>query len=152
EEDGYAVDIARDGVTALHQARGGSYDAIVLDLMLPERDGWSVLHELRQSGGKTPVLILTARDGVADKVRGLDEGADDYLTKPFVIDELLARLRALIRRAAGQPSPILRLADLEIDTAAGVVRKAGEPVDLTAKEYALCELLARNRGRLVSRS
>ncbi len=152
EEDGYSVDVARDGVTALYHARGGSYDAVVLDLMLPQRDGWSVLRDLREEGSKTPVLILTARDSVTDKVRGLDEGADDYLTKPFEIEELLARLRALIRRAAGQPTPTLRLADVEIDTAAGVVRKGGEPVDLTAKEYALFELLARNRGRLVSRS
>ncbi|WP_422929569.1 response regulator transcription factor [Singulisphaera sp. PoT] len=152
EEDGYSVDLVRDGETALHQARNGSYDAMVLDLMLPRLDGWSVLRNLREDEAKTPVLMLTARDSVADRVRGLDEGADDYLTKPFEIEELLARLRALIRRAAGQPTPRLRLGDVVVDTVAGIVRKNGQAVDLTAKEYALVEFLARNRGKLMSRS
>ena len=152
EEDGYAVDVARDGEDALHSARGCDFDALVLDLMIPKRDGLGVLRELRAGGSKIPVLILTARDTVADKVRGLDSGADDYLAKPFEVDELLARVRALIRRAAGQSSPVLQLGDVEVDTVAGVVRRAGQVVDLTAKEFALMELLARNCGRLVSRS
>jgi two-component system OmpR family response regulator len=152
EEDGYSVDVERDGRGALFVATQYDYDAIVLDLMIPKLDGWGVLRSLRDGGKATPVLILTARDTVADKVRGLDSGADDYLTKPFVIEELLARVRALIRRATGQPSPILGLGDVEIDTVCGVVRKGGEIVDVTAKEYALVELLARNCGKLVTRS
>lgn len=152
EEEGYSVDVARDGESASHDARRIRYDAIVLDLMLPKRDGWAVLGELRSEGSVTPVLILTARDEVADKVRGLDAGADDYLTKPFEIDEFLARVRALIRRAAGQPGPLLKLGDVEVDTVARVVRRAGRPVEFTAKEYALLELLVRNRGGLVSRA
>ncbi|MHC5537526.1 response regulator transcription factor [Singulisphaera rosea] len=152
DEDGYSVDLARDGETALFQAKSGHYDAVLLDLMLPRRDGWSVLRELREAQIKTPVLVLTARDTLSDKVRGLDAGADDYLTKPFDIEELLARLRALIRRAAGQPSPSLEFGDVVVDTVAGVVRKGGKTMDLTAKEYALFELLARNRGKLVSRT
>lgn len=152
EEDGYSVDVARDGEAGLCQARSGTYDALVLDLTLPRKDGVSVLHDLRQGGSTTPVLVLTARDSLADKVRGLDEGADDYLTKPFEFEELLARLRSLIRRAAGQPTPLLHLGPVAIDTVAGVVRKEGATVDLTPKEYALIELLARNRGKLVSRT
>lgn len=152
EEEGYSVDVARDGESASHDARGTRYDAIVLDLMLPRRDGWAVLGELRSEGSVTPVLILTARDELADKVRGLDAGADDYLTKPFELDEFLARVRALIRRAAGQPTPVLKLGDVEVDTVARAVRRAGRAVEVTAKEYALLELLVRNRGGLVSRA
>jgi two-component system OmpR family response regulator len=152
EEEGYSVDVARDGEGASRCAGALAYDAIVLDLVLPKRDGWSVLAELRATGNGSPVLILTARDEVADKVRGLDAGADDYLTKPFEVDEFLARVRALIRRSAGQPTPVVRLGDIEVDTVARIVRSGGRPVELTAKEYALVELLVRNRGRVVSRT
>ena len=152
EEEGYSVDVAGDGESASHDASGTKYDAIVLDIMLPKRDGWAVLADLRSGGSVTPVLILTARDELADKVRGLDAGADDYLAKPFEIDEFLARVRALIRRASGQPSPMLKLGDVEVGTLARSVRRAGRPVEVTAKEYALLELLVRNRGGLVSRA
>jgi two-component system OmpR family response regulator len=150
-EEGYAVDEAGDGDDGLFKATSWEYDAIVLDLMLPGRDGWQVLADLRKKR-KTPVLILTARDAVADRIRGLDAGADDYLVKPFALTELLARLRALIRRAAGQPDPVLTLGAVCIDTRARTVTRDGEPVALTAREYALVELLALQRGRVVSRT
>jgi two-component system OmpR family response regulator len=123
----------------------------VLDLMLPGMNGLELLRRLRQ-GRKTPVLVLTARDGVGDRVRGLDAGADDYLVKPFALTELLARLRALIRRSAGQADPALRIGDITIDTATRTVTRAGRPVPLTAREYALVELLALRRGRLITRT
>jgi two-component system OmpR family response regulator len=150
-EEGYAVDGAADGDDGLFKATSWDYDAVVLDLMLPGRDGWQVLAGLRRRR-KTPVLILTARDGVADRVRGLDSGADDYLVKPFELAELLARLRALIRRAAGQADPVIRVGEVAIDTRARAVTSGGQPVALTAREYALVELLALHRGRLVSRT
>ncbi|MBI3268635.1 MAG: response regulator transcription factor [Planctomycetes bacterium] len=151
EEEGFSVDVATDGATGLLNAQSIAYDALVLDLMLPGLDGLSLLARLRQSR-KTPVLILTARDAVADRVKGLDAGADDYLTKPFALDELVARLRALVRRSADRPSPLLRFADVELNTAARTVTRAGVAVDLTAKEYAVLELLALRRGSLVSRT
>jgi two-component system OmpR family response regulator len=151
-EDGYAVDTATDGADGLFKARGVPYDAIVLDLMLPRMDGLTVLRELRGAGRTTPVLVLTARDALQDRVKGLDGGADDYLTKPFELAELAARLRALIRRAAGKASAVIELGDVSVDTAAKVVRKGGEPAPLTAREYALVELLALHRGELVTRS
>lgn len=151
EEEGYSVDVARDGVDGLFKAQSCEYDAVVLDLMLPKLDGLSVLRRLRESS-KSPVLILTARDAVVDKVRGLDLGADDYQTKPFVLDEFLARVRSLIRRGSREPAPLLTIGDVEIDTTARAVRKAGQPVVLTAKEYALAEFLARHRGQLVTRT
>jgi two-component system OmpR family response regulator len=151
EEEGFSCDVAGDGESGLFNATSWEYDTVVLDLMLPRLDGWSVLKKLREKK-KTPVLILTARDAVVEKVKGLNTGADDYLTKPFSLDELIARVRALIRRSAAQPSPVLRLGNVEIDTAARAVRAAGKPVELTAKEYALVELLAMNRGRLVTRT
>jgi two-component system OmpR family response regulator len=150
-EDGYAVDEADDGEDGLFKATSWDYDAIVLDLMLPRLDGWGVLARLRRER-KTPVLILTARDAVGDRVRGLDAGADDYLVKPFELAELLARLRALIRRAAGQADPVLAVGDVAIDTRARTVSRGGVPVSLTAREYALVELLALHRGRLVTRA
>ncbi|HJS07652.1 MAG TPA: response regulator transcription factor [Pirellulales bacterium] len=150
-ESGFSVDLARDGMEGLVKAETADYDAIVLDLMLPRMDGWEVLSRLRQSK-TTPVLILTARDALADRVEGLNRGADDYLTKPFELEELIARLRALIRRSAGSPSPIVEVAGVQIDTAARTVMKRGEVVELSAKEYALLELLALHRGRLVTRS
>ncbi len=150
-EEGYAVDPANDGDDGLFKATSWDYDAIVLDLMLPGKDGWEVLSEVRKSK-PTPVLILTARDAVADRVRGLDSGADDYLLKPFAVRELLARLRALIRRSAGKASPKIEVDGVVIDTAACTVAKDGQPVALTASEYALVELLALHRGELVTRS
>ncbi|MBI4617767.1 MAG: response regulator transcription factor [Planctomycetes bacterium] len=151
EEEGFSVDVAHDGESGLWNARTWEYDALVLDLMLPRIDGWTLLDRLR--GEKdVPVLILTARDAVSDRVRGLNAGADDYLVKPFSIDELVARLRALVRRSAGKASPVLEFGDIRIDTAARAVKRGGEPVHLSAKEYALFELLALHRGELVSRT
>ena len=151
EEEGFAVDVESDGESGLYAAQGGTYDVVVLDVMLPRLDGWSVLRKLRAARA-TPVLLLTARDAVADRVRGLNGGADDYLTKPFQLDELLARVRALIRRAAGKPSPLLKAGDVEIDTLGRRVRRAGRAVELTPKEYALLEFLAVHAGELVTRT
>jgi two-component system OmpR family response regulator len=150
-EDGYAVDQAADGEDGLYKANTWDYDAVVLDLMLPGMDGWELLRRLRKTK-KTPVLILTARDSVSDRVKGLDSGADDYLVKPFALTELLARLRALVRRSAGAAHPVITVGDVAIDTAAKVITRAGEPVALTAREYALVELLALHRGKMVSRT
>ena len=150
-EDGYAVDEAGDGEDGLFKATSWDYDGVVLDLLLPGKDGWEVLGGLRRQR-KTPVLILTARDAVADRVRGLDAGADDYLVKPFELAELLARLRALIRRAAGQADSRIVLGEVVLDTRARAVTCRGVPAALTAREYALVELLALRRGQLVSRS
>ena len=150
-EDGYAVDGAPDGEEGLFKAESYDYDAIVLDIMLPRLDGWELLRRLRQTK-KTPVLVLTARDAVRDRVRGLDSGADDYLVKPFELPELLARLRALIRRSASQAQPRLEIGKVVIDTAARTVVLDGEAVPLTAREYALLEFLALHRGKLVTRT
>ena len=151
-ENTYAVDVAVDGGAALYQSAINVYDAIVLDVMLPVKDGFAVCRELRESGVKTPVLMLTARDAVEDKVVGLDAGADDYLTKPFAFDELLARLRALLRRGADVRLPRIVVADLEIDTAGQRVWRAGREISLTSKEYALLEYLAREKGKIVGRA
>ncbi len=150
-EHGYAVDGSADGEDGLFKASSWDYDALVLDLMLPGKNGWEVLRELRKSR-KTPVLILTARDAVDDRVRGLDLGADDYLVKPFELTELQARLRALIRRSAGNAVSALEIGDVVIDTARRLVTQAGVTVPLTPREYALVELLAQHRGQLVTRS
>ncbi|TDU81105.1 two-component system OmpR family response regulator [Prosthecobacter fusiformis] len=150
-EENYAVDTAEDGEDGLFKARNDGYDAIVLDVMLPRLNGWEVLARLRPAC-KTPVLMLTAKDTVQDRVKGLDKGADDYLTKPFDIDELLARLRALIRRAAGQTHPVLDIGGLVIDTVAKLVLLSGQEVALTAREYSLLEFLAIHRGEVVSRT
>ncbi len=150
-EEGYAVDAANDGEDGRYKANAWEYDAILLDVMLPKIDGWTLLAEIRKTK-KTPVLMLTARDAVTDRVRGLDTGADDYLVKPFELSELAARLRALIRRAAGQPRPVLEIGDVKIELASKTVTQAGESVNLTAKEYALLEFLAIHRGKLVTRS
>ncbi len=150
-EAGYAVDEAADGREGLYKASSSDYDAVVLDLMLPRMDGVEVLRELRRKK-KTPVLILTARDTVTDRVKGLDAGADDYLTKPFELAELLARLRALIRRAAGDAVPKIEIGDVTIDTLAKTVSMGGQDVNLTAREYALVEFLALHRGELVTRT
>jgi two-component system OmpR family response regulator len=148
---GYAVDLAADGDEGLYKAQNTDYDAIVLDVMLPKLDGWEILSRLRKTR-HTPVLPLTARDAAKDRVRGLDTGADDYLVKPFDNDELLARLRALIRRSAGQSSPQIELGDVTIDPRARIVTRAGQPVALTAREYAILEFLALHRGEVVTRT
>src|SRR2546422_8436105 len=150
-EEGYAVDTADAGDEGLYKAESYNYDAIVLDVMLPALDGWTVLERLRKKK-PTPVLMLTARDAPKDRVRGLDTGADDYLVKPFDLTELLARLRALIRRAAGQTRPKLELRDVLIDTRARSVTRGGQPVTMTAREYAILEYLALHRGEVVSRT
>jgi len=151
QEEGYAVDTAADGEDGLYKATSWDYDAIVLDLMLPRLDGWQFLERLRRQK-RTPVLILTARDTVPDRVVGLDAGADDYLVKPFERAELLARMRALIRRAAGQATSTLELGNISLDLAAHTVTKDGEPVNLTAREFALLEFLALHRGQIVTRT
>jgi two-component system OmpR family response regulator len=150
-EAGYAVDTAEDGEEGLYKAQSWDYDLVVLDVMLPGLDGWEVLRRLRE-GKRTPVLMLTARDTVADRVRGLDTGADDYLTKPFDLDELLARVRALIRRGAGQASSRIELGDVVVDTASRLVWRGGEEVGLTAREYGLVEYLVLHRGSVVTRT
>jgi len=150
-EEGYAVDTADAGDEGLYKAENYEYDAIVLDVMLPRLDGWAILTRLRQQK-RTPVLMLTARDTVPDRVRGLDSGADDYLVKPFDLVELLARLRALIRRAAGQAQARVEVRDVQIDTRAKTVTRSGEPVALTAREYAILEYLALHRGEVVTRT
>ncbi len=150
-EDGYAADGAAEGEEGLFKAESYDYDAVVLDIMLPGIDGWEVLRKLRQTK-KTPVLMLTARDGVRDRVKGLDTGADDYVVKPFDIDEVLARLRALIRRSANEAQPRLEIGAVVIDMAARTVTLSGELVILTAREYALLEFLALHRGKLVTRT
>jgi DNA-binding response OmpR family regulator len=149
---GYAVDLAGDGEEALWLAESNRYDLVLLDRMLPKLDGLEVLRRLRAAGRDTHVLLLTARDSVADRVEGLGAGADDYLVKPFALEELLARVQALCRRAYGTKSPVLAVADLEIDTLARTVRRAGQPVELTSREYQLLEYLARRAGQVVARS
>jgi DNA-binding response OmpR family regulator len=151
-EQAYAVDVATDGDAAVYQAAVNPYDAIVLDVMLPKRDGFAVSREIRRRGLTTPVLMLTARDAVRDRIEGLDTGADDYLTKPFEFGELLARLRALLRRGPVLAPAVLRVGDLELDTHAQRATRAGREVALTTREYALLEFLARNAGRVVGRA
>jgi len=151
-EQSYAVDVAIDGETALYQASVNDYDLIVLDVMLPRRDGFEVCREIRATGSSVPVLMLTARDVVEDRIAGLDSGADDYLTKPFDFGELLARTRALLRRGEVVRSEVLKIADLEIDTRAKRVSRAGRDIQLTAKEYGLLEYFARNAGRVLGRA
>ncbi len=149
---GYAVDIAADGEEGLWLAESNDYDAIVLDVMLPKRDGLDVLRTLRARGKSTHILLLTARDAVSDRVAGLAAGADDYLIKPFALEELLARVQALCRRAYGSKQPQLLIADLTIDPAARRASRSGHAIELTAREYQLLEYLARRRGEVVSRS
>ena len=150
-EDGYAVDEAADGQEGLFKATSWEYDAIVLDLLMPKLTGWQVLEALRKTH-KTPVLILTARDGVNDRVRGLDGGADDYLSKPFHLIELKARLRAIIRRSMGLASSEILIGELAVDTKAKTVRRGETQLLLTPREFSLLELLALHRGQMVSRT
>jgi two-component system copper resistance phosphate regulon response regulator CusR len=151
-ESGFVVDVVRDGLDAQHHALTGEYDAIVLDVTLPSANGWQVLSELRRQGKQTPVLFLTARDAVEDRVRGLELGADDYLVKPFAFAELLARVRALIRRGGAREPESLRVADLEVDLLRRQVRRAGRRLALTAKEFALLAFLMRRCGEVLSRT
>ena len=152
EQAGYAVDVSLDGEDGCHMALTNPYDVIILDLMLPKVDGWTILNRLRAKGVQTPVLVLTARDATEDIVRGLDEGGDDYLTKPFEMAELVARCKALIRRGHGRADPVLRVGPLEINTSSRRVTVAGKPVLLHAMEYRLVEYLAMRQGEVVSKA
>jgi heavy metal response regulator len=149
-EEFYAVDVFHDGEDGIFWAAENEYDVIILDIMLPKKDGISVCRELRAKGIVTPIIMLTAKDTVEDKVKGLDVGADDYLGKPFSFDELLARIRALLRRSQDYKIPILTIADLELDPALRKVTRAGKEIMLTGKEYALLEYFVRNKGRVLT--
>ncbi len=151
-EETYAVDVAENGETASEQAFINDYDLIILDIMLPGKDGFDVCREIRAAGSAVPILMLTARDAVEDRIEGLDTGADDYLTKPFDFDELLARVRALLRRGAALHPSVINVGDLSIDTRAQQVSRAGKAVELTAKEYALLEYLARRANEVINRT
>jgi DNA-binding response OmpR family regulator len=151
-EEGHTVEVAGDGATALDLiVEGPPYDLIVLDIMLPGVDGFAIIKAARQRHVTTPVLVVTARDSIADKVRGLDLGADDYLTKPFSFDEFLARVRALLRRGAPAAAPVLSVGDLALDPSTREVRRGGRRISLTAREYALLEYFLRNPGRVLTR-
>jgi len=153
EENGFVADIAEDGETGAYMARAGSYDLLILDVLLPGQDGWSVLRDLRQRRIETPVLFLTARDSVPDRVRGLELGADDYLVKPFAFSELLARMRTILRRGTiRQQAATIAVADLEIDVQRHKAVRRGRPLDLTPKEFLLLSLLARRMGDVLSRT
>jgi len=151
-EEGHAVDVAGDGESGLAMGLDRLHDCIVLDVMLPKLSGLQLLRELRQAGIRTPILLLTARDSLEDKVRGLDAGADDYLTKPFAFAELLARVRALLRRAGDAHPPVLAVADLALDPAARTVTRGGEAIPLTNREFTLLEYFMRNPGRVLTRT
>ena len=151
-ENSFVVDEAANGEDGLHLALSGAYDLVVLDVMLPRQDGWSVLQQFRRAGKQTPVLFLTARDAVQDRVQGLELGADDYLVKPFAFSELLARVRSLLRRGPSRPQERLRIADLEIDLIRHKVSRAGQPIDLAPKEFALLSLLMRRATEVLSRT
>jgi DNA-binding response OmpR family regulator len=151
QDDGYAVDTAFNGLDGEEMGLTTSYDVIILDIMLPEKDGLEVCHALRDQRISTPILMLTARDALEDRVDGLDSGADDYLVKPFEVEELRARLRALLRRGSNNKSGLLQVADLTLDPARHTVQRAGQPVELTAKEFSLLEYLMRHPNHLISR-
>ncbi|MBI5920693.1 MAG: heavy metal response regulator transcription factor [Betaproteobacteria bacterium] len=151
-EAGFIADLARDGMDGLHLALSEAYDLVVLDVMLPRLDGWQVLEAIRHAGKDMPVLFLTARDQVTDRVKGLELGADDYLVKPFAFAELLARARTLLRRGKAKEPELLRVADLELDLLRRRVSRAGRRIDLTAKEFGLLELLMRRQGEVLPRS
>jgi len=150
-EQSYAVDLAESGEAALYQSEVNSYDLMILDVLMPGLDGFAVCRELRKSGHRLPILMLTARDAVEDRIAGLDDGADDYLTKPFEFKELLARMRALLRRREELVPRAIVIDDLVVDTAGHTISRGGRPVSVTAKEYALLEFLARNVGRVLGR-
>lgn len=152
EESGFVIDVAENGEDGIHLARDGSYDLIILDVMLPIRDGWSVIGDLRRRGVTTPVLFLTARDAVHDRVKGLELGADDYLVKPFAFSELLARVRTILRRGGVRPSPVLKVSDLGIELERHRATRAGKVLELTPKEFLLLSLLVRRAGNVLSRT
>ena len=151
-ESGYVVDVAHDGEDGLHLAVTGDYDLIILDVMLPERSGWSIITELRRQGKETPTLFLTARDAVEDRIKGLELGADDYLVKPFSFSELLARVRTILRRGPLRQPEVIEVADLRVDLLRHKASRGGERLDLTPKEFSLLSLLARRQGEVLSRS
>jgi two-component system, OmpR family, copper resistance phosphate regulon response regulator CusR len=151
-EAGFVVDVASDGLDGLHLAQESEFDLLILDVMLPGLDGWKVLSRLRQSGRESPVLFLTARDAVHERVRGFELGADDYVVKPFAFSELLARVRSRLRRSAPRPQETLRFADLEVDLSRQRASRAGQRLDLTYKEFLLLSLLARRAGEVLSRT
>lgn len=152
EEEGYVVDVAHDGEEGLYMAQNYPVDAIILDIMLPLMDGLTLLSTIRRKGIAVPVILLTARDALLDKIKGLDTGADDYLTKPFVFGELLARVRSLLRRKTQVKEAVIRISDLEINTASHEVKRGGKAISLSAREYALLEYLAYNKDKLVTRT
>ncbi|MFN0156601.1 MAG: response regulator [Bacteroidota bacterium] len=152
EEDHYVVDVAHDGEMGLSMASSETYDLIVLDVMLPRMSGLDLIKAFRKQKGNTPTLMLTAKTTTEDKVAGLDSGADDYLTKPFAVAELLARVRSLLRRGTNEKTTILTIADLELDTISHKAKRAGNVIELTAKEYGLLEFLLRNKERVLSRT
>ena len=150
-DEGYSVDSCDNGQDAWDSLQAAEYDGVVLDVMMPRMDGLTVLRRLRQAGRSTPVLLLTARDAVSDRVEGLDSGANDYLVKPFALEELAARLRAMLRVSFGQTGNVLRVGDLELDCATKTVCRGGRPISLSAREYAILEYLMRSRGVVLSR-
>jgi len=152
KEEQYAVDVCYDGEEALFQAQVNQYDLVILDVMLPKKNGFSVCKEIRKDGNLTPILMLTARDQLEDKIKGLQEGADDYLTKPFAFEELLARIQALLRRTQDYKTKTLKVGDLELDPVARKITREGKPITLTGKEYALLEYLMRNKSRVITQS
>jgi two-component system, OmpR family, copper resistance phosphate regulon response regulator CusR len=151
-EQGFVADVAHDGEDGLHLARSGNYGLVILDVMLPQKDGWTILAEMRRSGLQTPVLFLTARDTIPERVKGLELGADDYLVKPFAFSELLARVRNILRRGPARQPETLRIADIEVDLLAHKATRAGRRLDLTPKEFALLSLLASRAGEVLSRT
>jgi two-component system, OmpR family, copper resistance phosphate regulon response regulator CusR len=152
QEDGLTVEVAHDGETGLNLARASKHDLLIVDVMLPKKDGWAVVSELRESGLRTPILFLTARDSVRDRVKGLELGADDYLVKPFAFSELMARVHSLLRRVPDQQPEILKIRDLEIDTLRHKATRAGTPLNLSAKEFLLLSHFVRSAGQVISRS
>lgn len=151
KKEGYSVDSCFDGEEASEYLRGADYDAAILDIMMPKKDGYKVVEELRNRGSEIPVIFLTAKDGIQDRVKGLDIGADDYLIKPFDFDELLARIRAMTRRRGAHTSSIIKIGDLELDTAARSVKRGNRNIELSAREFSILEYLAANKGRVLSR-
>jgi two-component system copper resistance phosphate regulon response regulator CusR len=151
-ENGFVVDVSARGDDGLHLALTRNYDLVILDVLLPQRDGWSVLSNLRAAGNSTPVLFLTARDAVQDRVKGLELGADDYLVKPFAFSELLARVRSVLRRAPARQHQVLQIADLEMDLVRRQATRAGQRLELTAKEFSLLSLFVRRTGEVLSRA
>ncbi len=152
KEEGYVVEVAEDGLKAQSLAEANEYDLIILDLMIPGQDGLAVCRNLREKGNAVPIIMLTAKDQLKNKVEGLDAGADDYVTKPFAFEELLARVRAVVRKAGSSRAALIKADNLEIDPVTHKVKRGGENIDLTSKEYALLEYLARNNGKVITRT